>query len=270
MGVAFSAGVFPMTAKTDVDLSALDVEGTEVTKSELEALLAEARAKIDALYGTQGLSEKEIYARLRSGEVLESPEVVEWSELSAMLLNWVEPVVDESAVFAMLRRLFWLHLDWKARAQVLEHHHLVPTGVAQRVSMSRQALPQAVENAALRRGLLGGQLERLWRSVIVHVPEAKRPEDPFMMTRSQLVAGEPEYRARPDDPHFRPEPQPIEMNGRLMCSGRDCPVWHTGDVDQVPPCASEDERRCWTAVRFMSGEVRGLRARLKGTSRGGS
>jgi len=77
-----------------------------------------------------------------------------------------------SAPSALLRHLFWRHLDWRARINVLLKLGILPPA-------PEVPLPQHLEADAIARAEASNRLTDLWTFVMEHLPEDVRPTNPF-------------------------------------------------------------------------------------------
>ena len=73
---------------------------------------------------------------------------------------------------SMLRHLFWRHLDWRARINILLQMGILPRA-------PEAPLPQNVEAEAIAEAEATDRLSELWMLVVEHVPQDLRPINPF-------------------------------------------------------------------------------------------
>lgn len=73
---------------------------------------------------------------------------------------------------AILRHVFWRHLEWRERINVLVRMAILPPA-------PEGPLPQHVEAGAIAQAEATNRLPELWTLVMAHVPDGARPPNPF-------------------------------------------------------------------------------------------
>ena len=83
-----------------------------------------------------------------------------------------DPVAEQDYRFARLRLLFWRHLDWRQRLNVLVQLDILP-------QTADRPMPQTIERLTIDRARTERRLHPLWQAVMQFVPENERAENPF-------------------------------------------------------------------------------------------
>ncbi|MEN6449164.1 MAG: hypothetical protein ABFC96_01610 [Thermoguttaceae bacterium] len=82
------------------------------------------------------------------------------------------PVAEQDYRFARLRLLFWRHLNWRQRLNVLVQLDILP-------QTADRPMPQTIERLAIERARTERRLHPLWQAIVQFLPENERAENPF-------------------------------------------------------------------------------------------